>query len=64
MNEMITKDEMVWCLNKFSQSVKWEHMENSDGNIHVDIRAGNDKVSGLLVCCYKQTKMTLFCFTW
>ena len=38
-------------------------MENSDGNIHVDIRAGNDKVSGLLVCCCKQTKMTLFCFT-
>ena len=38
-------------------------MENSDGYIHVDIRAGNDKVSGLLVCCCKQIKMTLLCFT-
>ena len=27
MNEMITKDEMSWCLNKFSQAVPYEMYE-------------------------------------
>ena len=34
---MITKDEMSWCLNKFSQSVKYETYGEQLWETHVDI---------------------------
>ena len=37
MNEMITKIEMSWCLNKFSKWYHMKHVDKSEENMHVDI---------------------------
>ena len=38
---MITKEEMHWWLNKFSQLIPYRIMESNEENIHVDITNWN-----------------------